>query len=48
MMAAEGQNGGIVRRRLADRFLLSRGIFVPKGMFVAYVFRHNTFRYIQT
>jgi hypothetical protein len=36
-MAAGGQNGGISRCRLADRFLFSRGIFVPKGMFVAFV-----------
>jgi hypothetical protein len=36
-MAAGGQNGGIFPRRLADRFILSRGIFVPKGMFVAFV-----------
>jgi hypothetical protein len=32
-----GQNGGIFRRRLADRFPLSRAIFIPKGMFVAFV-----------
>jgi hypothetical protein len=36
-MAAYGQNGEVFRRRLADRFILSRGIFVPKGMFVAFV-----------
>jgi hypothetical protein len=36
-MAAAGQNGGIFRCHLADRFLLSRCIFVPKGMFVAFV-----------
>jgi hypothetical protein len=36
-MAAGGQNGGIFRCRLADQFLLSRGLFVPKGMFVAFV-----------
>jgi hypothetical protein len=36
-MAAGGQNSRICRRRLADRFLLSRGILVPKGMFVAFV-----------
>jgi hypothetical protein len=31
-----GQNGGNFRRHLTDRFLLSRGIFAPKGMFVAF------------
>jgi hypothetical protein len=36
-MAAGGQNGGLFRHRLADRFMLSRGIFVPKGIFVALV-----------
>jgi hypothetical protein len=36
-MAASSQNGGIFWCCLADRFLLSRGIFVPKGMFVAFV-----------
>jgi hypothetical protein len=36
-MAAGGQDGGIFRRRLANRFMLSRGIFVPRGMFVAFV-----------
>jgi hypothetical protein len=36
-MAAGGQNDGFFRRRFADRFLLSGGIFVPKGMFVAFV-----------
>jgi hypothetical protein len=29
--------GGIFRRRLANRFLFSRGMFMPKGMFVAFV-----------
>jgi hypothetical protein len=36
-MAAGGQNGGIFRRRLADLFLFSRGVFVARGMFVAFV-----------
>jgi hypothetical protein len=36
-MAADHQNGGMFRHRLADRFLLSRGISVPKGMLVAFV-----------
>jgi hypothetical protein len=36
-MADGGQNGGIFRRRLADRFILPRGIFVTKGMFVAFI-----------
>jgi hypothetical protein len=36
-MAADGQNGGISRRRLASRFLLSRGEFVLNEMIVAFV-----------
>jgi hypothetical protein len=36
-MAAGGQNGGIFQCHLADRFLLSRGIFLSRGMFVALV-----------
>jgi hypothetical protein len=34
-MEAGGQNGEIFPRRLADRFILSGSIFVPKGMIVA-------------
>jgi hypothetical protein len=36
-IAGGGQDGGIFRHFSADRFLLSRGIFEPKGMFVAFV-----------
>jgi hypothetical protein len=36
-MAVDNSNGGLFWRRLAGRILLSRGIFVPKGMFVAFV-----------
>jgi hypothetical protein len=35
-MAAGGQNGGFFRLRLADRFLLSRGIFFAKGDVAAF------------
>jgi hypothetical protein len=36
-MVAGGKDGGIFLCHLADRFLLSQGIFVPKEMIVAFV-----------